>query len=100
MGRFDEAVLLSNLTGQPSDIAAVRRYRSRSGISVNAEQQPSPNIGVFARARWARGDIERYEFTDIDRTLAAGVSVSSKSWGRAEDTVRLGGRRQSASSST
>ena len=38
MGRFDDAVLLSNLTGQPADIAAVRRYQSRYGISFNAEQ--------------------------------------------------------------
>jgi high affinity Mn2+ porin len=91
MGRFDDAVLLSNLTGQPADIAAVRRYQSRTGISVNAEQQLSPDVGVFARAGWARGDIEPYEFTDIDRTLAAGVTVSGKSWGRAEDTFGLAG---------
>jgi high affinity Mn2+ porin len=91
MGRFDDAVLLSNLTGQPADIAAVRRYQSRSGISLNAEQQLSPDVGLFARAGWARGDIEPYEFTDIDRTLAAGVTVSGKSWGRADDTFGLAG---------
>jgi high affinity Mn2+ porin len=91
MGRFDDAVLLSNLTGQPADIAAVRRYQSRTGISFNAEQQLSPDVGVFARAGWARGDIEPYEFTDIDRTLAAGVTVSGKSWGRADDTFGLAG---------
>jgi high affinity Mn2+ porin len=91
MGRFDDAVLLSNLTGQPADIAAVRRYQSRTGISFNAEQQLSPDVGVFARAGVARGDIEPYEFTDIDRTLAAGVTVSGKSWGRAEDTFGLAG---------
>jgi high affinity Mn2+ porin len=91
MGRFDDAVLLSNQTGQPADIAAVRRYQSRSGISLNAEQQLSPDIGVFARAGWARGDIEPYEFTDIDRTLAAGMAVSGKRWGRADDTFGLAG---------
>jgi high affinity Mn2+ porin len=91
MGRFDDAILLSNLTGQPADIAAVRRYQSRYGISFNAEQQLSPDIGVFARAGVARSDIEPYEFSDIDRTLAAGVTVSGKSWGRADDTVGLAG---------
>ena len=91
MGRFDDAVLLSNLTGQPADTAAVRRYRSRTGISLNAEQQISPDVGVFARAGWARGDVEPYEFSDIDRTLVAGVSVSGKSWGRADDTFGLAG---------
>jgi high affinity Mn2+ porin len=91
MGRFADAVLLSTLTGQPADIAAVRRYQSRSGISLNAEQQLSPDVGLFARAGWARGDVEPYEFTDIDRTLAAGMAVSGKSWGRAEDTFGLAG---------
>jgi len=91
MGRFDDAVLLSNLTSQPADTAAVRRYQSRTGISFNAEQQVAQDIGVFARAGWARGDIEPYEFSDIDRTLAAGVTVSGKSWGRADDTFGLAG---------
>jgi high affinity Mn2+ porin len=91
MGRFDDAVLLSNLTGQPADTAAVRRYQSRTGISLNAEQQLSADIGMFARAGMARGDIEPYEFSDIDRTLAAGMTVSGKSWGRAEDTFGLAG---------
>jgi high affinity Mn2+ porin len=91
MGRFDDAVLLSNLTGQPADIAAVRRYQSRTGMSLNAEQQLSPDVGLFARAGWALGDVEPYEFTDIDRTLAAGTAVSGKSWGRAEDTFGLAG---------
>jgi len=91
MGRFADAVLLSNLTGQPADIAAVRRYQSRTGISLNAEQQLSPDVGMFARAGWALGDIEPYEFTDIDHTLAAGVTVTGKNWGRADDTFGLAG---------
>jgi high affinity Mn2+ porin len=91
MGRFDDAVLLANLTGQPADISAVRRYQSRTGISLNAEQQLSQDVGVFARAGVARGDIEPYEFSDIDRTLAAGMTVSGKIWGRADDTFGLAG---------
>jgi high affinity Mn2+ porin len=61
--RFDDAVLLSNLTGQPADIAAVRRYQRRAGISLNAKQQLSADVGLFARAGWAPGDVEPYEFS-------------------------------------
>ena len=39
MGRFADATALANLTGQPADIAAVRQYQSRPGVSVNGEQQ-------------------------------------------------------------
>ena len=74
-----------------ADITAVRRYTSRSGISLNLEQQLTPHIGVFARAGLASGDVEPYEFTDIDRTLAAGLVFSGKLWGRPDDTFGLAG---------
>jgi high affinity Mn2+ porin len=57
MGRFADAIQLAQLTGGPADIADVRRYRSRSGVSVNIEQQLSSDLGVFARAGWASGDV-------------------------------------------
>lgn len=91
MGNFDDAVRLSQLTGQPADIAAVRRYTSRTGISMNLEQQLMPNIGLFARAGIADGNVEPYEFSDIDRTVAAGLSLSGAAWGRAGDTVGIAG---------
>src|SRR5262249_47277375 len=50
MGRYDDAIKLSGLTGEPADTALVRRYNSRSGVSLNLEQQISPDLGLFARA--------------------------------------------------
>jgi high affinity Mn2+ porin len=91
MGRFDDAVALANLTGQPADIAAVRQFRSRAGISLNAEQQLAPDIGMFVRAGLAQGNAEPFAFTDVDRTVAAGVVVTGKRWGRPDDTVGIAG---------
>jgi high affinity Mn2+ porin len=91
MGSFEDAILLAQITGGPADIAAVRRYQSRGGVSVLAEQQLSSDLGVFARAGWANGNIEPYEFTDIDRTVAAGLSLKGTQWGRPDDTVGLAG---------
>jgi high affinity Mn2+ porin len=76
MGSFEDAIQLAALTGGPANIAAVRQYQSRGSISMNLEQQLMPNVGLFVRAGFANGDIEPYEFTDIDRTVAAGLSVS------------------------
>jgi hypothetical protein len=67
------------------------RYTSRSGISLNVEQQVSPELGLFLRAGLASGDVEPYEFSDIDRTIAAGLSLSGKLWGRPGDTVGIAG---------
>jgi high affinity Mn2+ porin len=91
MGSFEDAIQLAALTGGPANIAAVRQYQSRGGVSMNLEQQLIPNVGFFARAGLADGDKEPYEFTDVDRTIAAGLSVSGKQWGRDDDTFGIAG---------
>jgi len=82
---------LAMATGTPANIAAMRQYNSRGGVSLNLEQQITDDLGVFARAGIANGDIEPYEFTDVDRTVAAGLSLSGKRWNRPDDTVGIAG---------
>jgi high affinity Mn2+ porin len=89
MGLLDDAVRLAESSGAPADIAAVRRYRSRAGVDLNLEQQLSAALGVFARAGAAGGNVETYEFTDIDRTIAAGLSLKGSRWNRADDTLGI-----------
>jgi high affinity Mn2+ porin len=91
MGTFADAIALANATGMPADITAVRQYRSRAGVSMNLEQQITETVGVFARAGVANGDVEPYDFADIDRTAAAGVAINGKQWGRPDDTFGLAG---------
>jgi high affinity Mn2+ porin len=90
-GRFQDAITLAQITGEPADITAVRSYTSRPGVSVNLEQQISDTVGVFARAGWADGNVEPWDFTDIDRTVSGGVSINGKNWGRPDDTVGIAG---------
>ena len=90
-GAFQDAVELAQLTGQPADINAVRTYTSRPGVSINLEQQVSESVGVFARAGWADGNIEPWDFTDVDRTVSGGVSLNGKPWGRPGDTIGIAG---------
>lgn len=91
MGRFADALALAAETGQPADIVAVRRMQNRMGISFNFEQQLSKSVSMFAKGGVADGTKEPYEFTDVDRTLAAGLAVKGKSWGRGDDTVGIAG---------
>jgi high affinity Mn2+ porin len=90
-GEFDAAIALSQVTGMPADINAVRSYTSRPGISVNWQQQVTETVGVFARAGWADGNVEPWDFTDIDRTVSGGVSLNGKPWGRPDDTIGVAG---------
>ena len=90
---FQDALNLSAATGlDASDaLAAVRHFTSRPGMSVNLEQQLSDGVGLFARAGWADGSVEPWDFTDIDRTLSGGVSLSGSLWGRPDDTAGIAG---------
>ena len=91
MGSFEDAIELAEITGGPADIAAVRQYQSRGGVSMNLEQEITSYLGAFVRAGWADGNVEPFEFTDIDRSVAAGLSLNGKPWGRPDDTVGLAG---------
>jgi high affinity Mn2+ porin len=90
-GHYGDAIALAAATGTPADITAVRTYDSRPGVSVNLQQQISDTVGVFARGGWSDGNIEPWDFTDIDRTVSAGVSVNGKDWGRPDDTFAVAG---------
>jgi high affinity Mn2+ porin len=90
-GRYQDAITLAQITGEPADIIAVRRYTSRPGVSMNLEQQISDTVGVFGRAGWADPNVEPWDFTDVDRTVSGGVSINGKNWGRPDDTVGIAG---------
>ena len=92
-GLFQDAINLAQATGTDPSLALslVRSYRSRPGVSLNLQQQVSETVGVFARAGWADGNVEPWDFTDIDRTISAGVSIGGKDWGRPDDTIGIGG---------
>lgn len=91
MGAYADAVALAQMTGGPAEIAAVRQYRSRPGLAANIEQEITSDLGVFARAGWADGMVESYDFTEIDRTAAAGLQLKGTQWSRPDDTFGLAG---------
>lgn len=87
MALLDEAVRAAATTGNPVELSAARRYRSRTGVHIGFEQQVAANVALFARAGGASGNVEAYEFTDIDRALQLGASLKGDGWGRSRDTL-------------
>src|SRR5271166_3024098 len=67
-GQFQTAVDVANATGIDPSLALAldRQFRSRPGASFNMEQQVTETVGVFARAGWADGNVEPWDFADID----------------------------------
>jgi len=91
MGAFQDAIDLAQATGTSADITAVREYRSRGGVSMNVEQEITSDLGAFMRAGWANDNIEPYEYTDVGRTIAAGLALKGTQWHRPDDTFGVAG---------
>ncbi|MGA3158278.1 MAG: carbohydrate porin [Steroidobacteraceae bacterium] len=91
MALLNDAIARAQSTGENiSDaLISVRQYRDRSGISGNVQQRLSDDLGVFARAGTAGGNVEAYEFTDSDQSISAGLSLQGRRWQRTADTVGL-----------
>lgn len=70
---------------------ANQRDRSKYGFYVNLEQQLLTDVGLFARASWNDGQNQILSFTDIDRSVSGGLSIKGSRWGRADDTIGIGG---------
>ena len=98
MGRYDQAIQLALLTDTTPSTAAVRQFASRAGWSVSIEQELTQDLGAFARVGFANGHYETFDFTDIDKTVSAGLSLSGRSWKRPDDTIGLAGVVNGASS--
>lgn len=87
MGSYDDAVRAARLAGTTPDVSLVRRYASRPGMALNLEQELRSDLGVFARASMNDGSKEAFEFTDVDRSVAGGLSLRGDRWNRAGDTL-------------
>ena len=71
--------------------ASIRHTLPKYGVYANMEQAITQDVGIFARASWNDGQNEILSFTDIDRSVSGGVSIKGASWGRANDTIGIGG---------
>ena len=91
LGTYLDAIALSSATGQTPSTGAVRSFRTKDGFGLNLEQQLAPDFGIFARASMSQGTVEEVDFTDINRSISAGLSLTGARWGRPDDTVGLAG---------
>lgn len=86
MGSYASAVQLAQQTSSTPDTSLVRHGSSQSGFAVNLEQEVTSNLGIFSRASMNQGNKETFEFTDINKSVSAGLSLRGDQWGRRDDT--------------
>lgn len=72
------------------DIESTQAYgRHKIGFGINAEQALSPTLGLFAKASYNDGHSETWAFTEIDRSISAGVSLKGDNWKRKNDVLGI-----------
>jgi len=89
MASYADAVALGEETGATPNVALVRKRQWRGGLALNVEQEILPNLGAFLRLGTNDGRKEAFEFTDINRSVSAGLSASGAAWGRPDDAIGL-----------
>ena len=72
-------------------MAGIRKDNTKCGFYLNGEQQIATDVGLFGRLSWNDGQNEILSFTDVDRSVSGGVSIKGSYWGRANDTIGIGG---------
>lgn len=96
-GSFRDALAAAAASGGTPAVADVRKEQDKYGVGLAAEQSLSNDIGVFLRASWNDGKTETYSFTEVERSLTAGVSISGQRWGRGEDVLGIAAIRNGLS---
>lgn len=92
-GSYADAVALADLPPYPSvndTLGWTRQSRTKYGLYLNLEQEISDDVGAFLRFNWNDGRTEIMSYTDVDLSLAGGVSINGASWQRPNDTVGIG----------
>jgi high affinity Mn2+ porin len=86
MGDYRQAI--ENADGGTPNIIATRSYsHPKYGFGFSAEQEVTPDIGVFARAGWNNGQSETWAFTEVDRTGSIGITCKGTPWHRPNDVL-------------
>ena len=86
-GNFNEA---TNNPIYNHNIILTRQYgRTKIGFGINFQQSLCKDAGVFARIGWDDGQNETWSYTEIDRTISAGVLTWPHICGRRHDTFGL-----------
>ena len=62
---------------------------NKTGLCFRVEQELTNDLAFFGRAGWNDGQHVTWAFTEIDRTISAGLSLKGSDWKRKDDVVGL-----------
>ncbi|MEO8948401.1 MAG: carbohydrate porin [Mucilaginibacter sp.] len=72
------------------DVISSRKYGSvKYGFGINGEQELTKDLGFFLRGSWNDGHTATWAFTEIDKSVSFGLSLSGTRWARSADNMGL-----------
>ena len=90
MGTYKTALQNAIDSGNTPNVIATRKDgNTKTGLGLNADQHLADYLSLFARIGWNDGKTESWAFTEADRTLSVGASLSGLKWKRKEDVIGL-----------
>jgi high affinity Mn2+ porin len=89
-GQMGNYRLATDDTTYHMDITQTRIYsRSKNGFGLNFEHELYKDAGIFIRTGWNDGKNETWAFTEIDRTISAGLLLTGSMWKREDDRTGI-----------
>ncbi len=82
----DDTTLLKVISGNAE---GTNYGGNKTGIFLNAEQEVTDNLGIFARVGWNDGKHVSWAFTEIDETAHLGISFKGSGWDRKHDVLGI-----------
>lgn len=69
-----------------------KRYGGvKYGLGINAEQELSKTMGLFFRASLNDGKTATWAYTEIDKSISAGLNIKGTGWHRPDDELGIAG---------
>jgi len=88
-GKYREAI--DNPGPNGPDVTLSRTFRDKYGIGLTIDQELTDDLGAFTRMGWNDGHSETWAFTEIDRSVAVGLSLKGTKWHHPDDVIGLAG---------
>jgi len=80
---------LAGATPTPDITAHPFHTTLKYGFGVNAEQELTQNLRVFARWGWNEGQHESFAYTEVNETVLVGGDFRGTKWNRKNDKIGL-----------
>jgi len=86
--KFDDVINGAFLSSSfPPSVSNFQYRGQKNGFGVNLAQQIAPGIGVFARGGLNDGRYQTIDYTDVNRSISAGVVFDGDLWDRSGDRI-------------